>query len=69
MLVSITNKTTILKSIKIDFKRDASVFKRLVHSVLLCCIEKCQLSSFSNTVCNRFFRRPVRRPAGRVIIL
>lgn len=69
MLVSITNKKTAFKSMKIDSKRSALMFKRSVHSTLLFFIEKFQLSSFSKVVFNRFFTQIRRRPAGRVILL
>lgn len=69
MLVSITNKETTFKSMKIDAKRDALVFKRSLHPMLLFFTEKLQLPLFSNLVYNRFFLKIRCRPTGRAIIL
>ena len=69
MLVSVTNKKVFFKSIKIDSKRGALMFKTSLHSMLLFFIETFQLSLIPNAVYNRFSPVIRRRPAGRVIIL
>lgn len=69
MLGSITNKKRNLESIQIDSTRSVLMYINSIPSILLYCIEKCQLSLFSSLFYNRFFCRPVRRPAGRVITL